>query len=69
MVQPVNPKPFKLDDPLFNRLQLGSVGQYLALRHDTTDYNCFLAGILLALRKIGSLDPGVTVGLERLLGV
>jgi 4-hydroxy-tetrahydrodipicolinate reductase len=47
----------------------GSVGQYLTLRHDTTDYNCFLAGILLALRKIGSLDPGVTVGLERLLEV
>ncbi len=48
---------------------LGTVGQYLTLRHDTTDYQCFTPGILLALREIHSLDPGVTVGLERLLGV
>ena len=48
---------------------LGTVGQYLTLRHDTTDYRCFAPGILLALREIGSLDPGVTVGLEGLLGV
>ncbi len=47
----------------------GSVGQYLTLRHDTTDYQCFLPGILLASRKIRSLEPGVTVGLESLLGV
>jgi 4-hydroxy-tetrahydrodipicolinate reductase len=48
---------------------LGSVGQYLTLRHDSTDYECFAPGILLSLRKINSLDAGVTVGLERLLGV
>ena len=47
----------------------GTVGQYLTLRHDTTDYECFAPGILLALREIRSLDPGVTVGLESLLGV
>ena len=47
----------------------GTVGQYLTLRHDTTDYQCFAPGILLALREICSLDPGVTVGLESLLGV
>jgi 4-hydroxy-tetrahydrodipicolinate reductase len=48
---------------------LGTVGQYLTLRHDTTDYQCFAPGILLALREIRSLDSGVTVGLEGLLGV
>lgn len=48
---------------------LGTVGQYLTLRHDTTDYACFTPGILLALREIGSLEPGVTVGLDKLLGV
>ena len=47
----------------------GTVGQYLTLRHDTTDYQCFAPGILLALREIRSLDPGVTVGLESLLAV
>jgi 4-hydroxy-tetrahydrodipicolinate reductase len=48
---------------------LGTVGQYLTLRHDTTDYECFAPGITLSLREIGSLDSGVTVGLEGLLGV
>ena len=47
----------------------GTVGQYLTLRHDTTDYACFGPGILLSLRQIGSLNPGVTVGLESLLGI
>ncbi|MEJ2384223.1 MAG: 4-hydroxy-tetrahydrodipicolinate reductase [Xanthomonadales bacterium] len=48
---------------------LGTVGQCLTLRHDTTDYACFAPGILLALRTMGSLEPGVTVGLEALLGI
>ena len=47
----------------------GSVGQYLTLRHDTTDYECFAPGIVLALRSMKSLGPGVSVGLEQLLGV
>ena len=48
---------------------LGTVGQYLTIRHDTTDYECFVPGIILALRSMDSLDAGVTVGLEKLLGV
>ena len=48
---------------------LGTGGQLLTLRHDTTDYACFVPGILLALRSIKSLRPGVTVGLEHLLGI
>lgn len=48
---------------------LGDTGQYLTIRHDTTDYNAFTAGILLALRTIRDLPDPVTVGLESLLGV
>jgi 4-hydroxy-tetrahydrodipicolinate reductase len=48
---------------------LGTVGQYLTLRHDTTNYECFAPGITLSLREIGSLKSGVTVGLESLLGI
>jgi 4-hydroxy-tetrahydrodipicolinate reductase len=47
----------------------GTVGQYLTVRHDTSDYECFVPGIILSLRKIGSLETGVTVGLESLLGI
>jgi len=47
----------------------GTRGQYLTLRHDTSDYQCFVPGIILALRSMNSLKPGVTVGLEGLLGV
>ncbi|RLA30022.1 MAG: 4-hydroxy-tetrahydrodipicolinate reductase [Gammaproteobacteria bacterium] len=47
----------------------GTVGQYLTVRHDTTDYACFAPGVILSLREIGSLDPGVTVGLESLFGI
>ena len=47
----------------------GTVGQYLTVRHDTTDYECFAPGIILSLREIGSLESGVTVGLESLLGI
>ena len=48
---------------------LGTTGQYLTLRHDTTNYECFSPGIMLALRSMASLRPGVTVGLEALLGL
>jgi 4-hydroxy-tetrahydrodipicolinate reductase len=48
---------------------LGTTGQYLTIRHDTTDYQAFAPGILLAIREIGGLADSVTVGLEVLLGV
>jgi len=48
---------------------LGTVGQYLTVRHDTVDYECFAPGIVLSLREIGSLESGVTVGLESLFGI
>jgi len=48
---------------------LGTTGQYLTIRHDTTDYQAFTPGILLAIRNRTNLPPGLTVGLESMLGV
>jgi 4-hydroxy-tetrahydrodipicolinate reductase len=45
----------------------GGPGQTLSLRHDSTDRESFMPGVLLAIRKVGSLDQQVTVGLEHLL--
>jgi 4-hydroxy-tetrahydrodipicolinate reductase len=46
---------------------LGDVGQTLTIRHDTIDRQSFMPGVLLAVRRVGSLDHSPTVGLERLL--
>jgi 4-hydroxy-tetrahydrodipicolinate reductase len=47
---------------------LGNDGELLTIRHDTTDRISFMSGVLLAVRKVGTL-PGVTVGIESLLGL
>jgi 4-hydroxy-tetrahydrodipicolinate reductase len=46
---------------------LGDVGQTLTIRHDSTDRESFMPGVLLAIRKVGGLTESPTVGLERLL--
>ena len=46
---------------------LGDVGQTLSIRHDSTDRTSFMPGVLLAVRKVGSLDRSPVVGLEHLL--
>jgi 4-hydroxy-tetrahydrodipicolinate reductase len=46
---------------------LGDVGQTLTIRHDTTDRTSFMPGVLLAIRKVGSLQESPLVGLEHLL--
>ena len=45
---------------------LGGEGQLLTLRHDTTDRSAFVAGAVLACRRVGELD-GLVVGLGELL--
>jgi 4-hydroxy-tetrahydrodipicolinate reductase len=45
----------------------GALGQTLTLRHDTTSREAFVPGVLLAIRRIRELPPGVTSGLEALL--
>lgn len=46
---------------------LGGEGQLLTIRHDTYSREAFVPGVLLALEKLTTLPPGLTVGLERLL--
>jgi 4-hydroxy-tetrahydrodipicolinate reductase len=45
---------------------LGGTGETLSIRHDTTDRQAFLPGVLLGVRRVHEL-PGVSVGLEALL--
>ena len=47
----------------------GGNGETLTIRHDSLDRVSFMPGVLLATRQIGSLPPGLTVGLEVLLGL
>jgi 4-hydroxy-tetrahydrodipicolinate reductase len=46
---------------------LGDVAQTLTIRHDSTDRTSFMPGVLLAVRRVGSLDRSPVVGLEHLL--
>jgi len=46
----------------------GAQGQSLSLRHDSYDRRSFMPGILLAVRSVAD-RPGLTVGLEALLGL
>jgi 4-hydroxy-tetrahydrodipicolinate reductase len=46
---------------------LGDVGQTLTIRHDTIDRISFMPGVLLAVRRVGSLAESPLVGLEHLL--
>jgi len=47
---------------------LGGEGQLLTIRHDTFSREAFVPGVLLALGRLHTLPPGLTVGLDRLLG-
>ena len=46
---------------------LGDVGQTLTIRHDSVDRESFMPGVLLAVRKVGSLPESPVIGLEHLL--
>jgi 4-hydroxy-tetrahydrodipicolinate reductase len=45
----------------------GGPGQTLTIRHDSIDRESFMPGVLLAIRKVGSLESSPTIGLENLL--
>jgi 4-hydroxy-tetrahydrodipicolinate reductase len=45
----------------------GGPGQTLTIRHDSIDRQSFMPGVLLAVRKVGSLERSPTIGLEHLL--
>lgn len=44
----------------------GELGQTLSVRHETYSRESFMPGVLLAIRRVGSLDEPITVGLENL---
>jgi 4-hydroxy-tetrahydrodipicolinate reductase len=46
---------------------LGGEGQLLTIRHDTFSREAFAPGVLLALERLRTLPPGLTVGLDALL--
>jgi 4-hydroxy-tetrahydrodipicolinate reductase len=46
---------------------LGASGQTLSIRHDALSREAYTPGVLLALEKLSSLPPGLTVGLDALL--
>ncbi len=48
---------------------LGNPGEWLTIRHDTTDRTAFIPGVLLGIRSVAALDDPVTVGLEGILGL
>ena len=46
----------------------GTEGETLSIRHDSLDRSSFMPGVLLGLREV-TRRPGLTVGLEPLLGL
>jgi len=47
---------------------LGTEGETLTIRHDSLHRSSFMPGVLLAVRNVAS-RPGLTLGLEPLLGL
>jgi 4-hydroxy-tetrahydrodipicolinate reductase len=47
---------------------LGGQGETLTIRHDSLSRESFMPGVLLAIREV-SLRPGLTVGIDDLLGL
>ncbi len=46
----------------------GAEGETLTIRHDSLDRTGFMPGVLAAVRAVGGL-PGLTIGIDRLLGI
>ena len=47
---------------------LGGEGQTLSIRHDSLDRTSFMPGVVLAAKRVADL-PGITIGLDPLLGL
>jgi 4-hydroxy-tetrahydrodipicolinate reductase len=47
----------------------GAGGETLSIRYDTYDGAAYMPGVLLAIRRVASLEAPVTVGLQGLLGI
>ncbi len=51
-----------------HEVTFGAPGQTLSLRHDTINRECYMPGVLLGIRHVLE-HPGLTVGLEKVLGL
>ena len=47
---------------------LGTAGQTLSLKHDTINRECYMPGVVLAVREVSNWK-GLVVGLDKLLGL
>ncbi len=45
----------------------GGDGQLLTIRHDAFSREAYVPGVLLAVERVSTLPPGLTIGLEHLL--
>jgi len=50
------------------KVVFGSPGETLTISHDTTDRACFMPGVVMAIKAINDM-PGLTIGLEKVLGI
>ncbi|MDY6794213.1 MAG: 4-hydroxy-tetrahydrodipicolinate reductase [Actinomycetota bacterium] len=46
----------------------GGLGQTLTIRHDSTDRESFMTGVIIGLRKVAEIE-GLLVGLDRAMGI
>ncbi len=51
-----------------HEMVFGHVGQTLSIKHDSINRESFMPGVMLAIREIRS-RPGLTVGLDKLMGL
>ncbi len=47
----------------------GGHGEVLTIRHDSLDRSSFMPGVLAGIRGVEALAPGLTVGLDTILGL
>jgi len=50
------------------KITLGGMGQTLSIMHDAINRECYMPGVMLAIRQVRALS-GLTIGLESLLGL
>ena len=51
-----------------HELVFGALGQTLTIRHDSINRESFMPGVMMAVREVGN-RPGLTVGLDKLMGL
>ena len=52
----------------FHELVFGHLGQTLTIKHDSINRESFMPGVLMAVKSV-TKTPGLTVGLEKIMGL